>query len=87
MDYFCWRGAPDKRDFWENFANYKFNSPIEDDITEKRKVRMVELIFLLVSRNVVFFFNAAPSDFCGPWHQGKECATIFIASTIEFCFG
>ena len=56
MDYFCGRGAPDKRDFRENFANYKFNSPIENDITEKRKVRMVELIFLLVFRNVVFFF-------------------------------
>ena len=53
------RGAPWKRDFWECFVNFRFESldsfPMDDVKEKKWKVRTVKLIFHIVSKNVVAY--------------------------------
>ena len=74
---------------------FKSNLPPEDDVTEKSKVKVIELTFHEVSKNVVVF-EVAPWESVGLTYLfsrtqndyfENRCVLIIIGSTVDFNLG
>ena len=83
MDHFGGCKALKKGDFWKNFTNLQ--------------IRYVQLRWChtkMKSRNARTYFSCIPNSqkwkswkqvfFFASWHQGEECAMIFITPAVEF---